>query len=173
LALYSERCACFDGIYQRRQGKLVFFQARDSLLGEFLGFVQQNAHGDDRFRRAIQIITQSTIMVHVMDELNVRRRIRGRDNLGGTILGPGTATFSPESVETLIQLFLQLSSLHFDARDPSQLLNRDEFITILAKWVTNDKHHKTDPGHKTGLAKSASGHGILARNHGGKVSDDE
>jgi hypothetical protein len=44
-------------------------------------------------------------MVHVMDELNVRPRIRGRDNLGGTIIGPGTAMFSPESVDTLAQSF--------------------------------------------------------------------
>jgi hypothetical protein len=65
-----------------------------------------------------------------MDELNVRPRIRSRDNLGGTIIGPETAMFSPESVDTLAQSFLQLSSLHFDAHAPSQLPDRDELITI-------------------------------------------
>jgi hypothetical protein len=108
-----------------------------------------------------------------MDELNVHPRIRGRDNLGGIIIGLGTAMFSPKSVDTLVQSFLHLSSLHFDAHDLSQLLDRDELITILAKWVTNDKHHKTDPGRGTDLAGSVSGHGILARNHGRKVLDDE
>jgi hypothetical protein len=80
-----------------------------------------------------------------MDELNVRPRIHARDNLLGTIIGSGIATFSPESVDPLVQSFPQFSSLHFDAHDPSQLLDRDELITILVKWVTNDKHHKADP----------------------------
>jgi hypothetical protein len=142
-------------------------------LENFFGRVRQNAHSDDRFRRAIQIITQNTVIVHVMDELKVRPPICGRENLGGTIIGPGTAMFSSESGDTLVQSFLQFSSLHFDTHDMSQLLDCDELITILAKWITNDKHHKTDSGRKIDLAGSVSGHGVLARNHGRKVSDEE
>jgi hypothetical protein len=71
-------------------------------LENFFGLVRQNPDGDDRFRHAIQIVTQSTVTVHIMDELNVHARIRGRDNLEGTIIGPGKATFSPESVDTVV-----------------------------------------------------------------------
>jgi hypothetical protein len=135
------------------------------LLGELFDLVRQSAYGDDRFRRAIQIISQSIVMAHVMDELNVRPRIRGRDNIGSAIIGPGTTTFSPESVDTLVQSFFQLLSWHFDAHDPSQLLDRDELVILMAKWVTNDKHQKIDPGRKTDLAGNVSGHGILACSH--------
>jgi hypothetical protein len=112
-------------------------------LDNFFGLVRQSAHGDDQFRRAIQIVTQSTVMVPVMDGLNVRPRIRGQDNLGDTIIGPGTTTFSSELVDTLVQSFLQLSPLHFDAHDPSQLLSRDELITILANWVATSITRQT------------------------------
>jgi hypothetical protein len=132
-------------------------------LENFFGLVRQNARGDDRFIRAIQIIAHATAMVRVMHELNLHPHIRGRDNVGGTIIGPGSVTFSVEQVDLLFHSFLDQASLHFAGPAPSLLIDRPGLIAILTGWCQMDGHHKRDPDHNTGCAPSTAGHAIVAR----------
>jgi hypothetical protein len=60
-----------------------------------------SSHGDDRFTLAIGIISQATVMMAVMRDLSLSSDIRRRENVGGTIMGKGSGTFSAGLVSTL------------------------------------------------------------------------
>jgi hypothetical protein len=133
-------------------------------LENFFGLIRRNARGDDRLSRAIQIITRGTVAVGIMEELHVHSHIRGRDNVGGTVIGQGSLQSSEIDVERIYHSFLAHAGLHDDAPDPSVLLNRDQLIELLTQWCQKDDHHKTDPGRKADFTKSIANHGIVARN---------
>jgi hypothetical protein len=137
-------------------------------LENFFGLVRRNARGDDRFIRAIQIITQATVAIRVMDELGLHPRIRGRDNVGGTVIGKGSIDFSLPYLERIYHSFLAHAGLHDDAPDPSVLMDGAQLVELLTEWCQKDDHHKNDPGHNRDLTTSIGGHAIVARNRRAK-----
>jgi hypothetical protein len=134
-------------------------------LENFFGLVRQSSRGDDRFTRAIRVIRQATVMVDVMDRRDLHPYVRGRDNVGGTIIGAGSATLSQGYVDLLCHSFIAYGSLHSEPPDPSVLIDHAGLIEILDGWCQNDNHHKNDPGRQADLGGSTTGHGIAARNH--------
>jgi hypothetical protein len=56
-------------------------------LENFFGFIRQNSRGDDRISRAIHIITKTHLVCLVMSELQMEMKHRGRDNVGGVLIG--------------------------------------------------------------------------------------
>jgi hypothetical protein len=105
--------------------------------------IRQGSRGDDRFIRAIRIIKQETVMVHVLHELNLHPYIRGRDNIGGTIIGEGLPNFSQDHVDTLCRSSLADASVQFGTPDKLLLMNYKDLIEVLIDWCQNDDHHMT------------------------------
>jgi hypothetical protein len=132
-------------------------------LEKFFGLIRQGSPGDDRFIRAIRIIKTGTVMVHVLHELNLHPDIRGRDNIGGTIIGEGLPNFSQNYVDLLFRSLLVHASLHFDAPDELPLMNHQDLIEVLTDWCQNDDRHKTDRGHNADILGNIAGYVIVAR----------
>jgi hypothetical protein len=142
-------------------------------LEHFFGLVRQSSRSDDRFTCTIGIISRATVMVGVMRDLSLHRSIRGRDNVGGTIIGKGWATFSAYLVSTLCHSFIAQACLHYDPPDPSILYDRDGLIAVLTERCQNDNHHKDDPDHRADFTGKIARHAIIARNlRRGSSGDD-
>jgi hypothetical protein len=141
-------------------------------LENFFGLVRQSSRGDDRYTRAIGIIRQATVMVRVMHEMDLHPYIRGRDNVGGTIIGKSAGSFCQERVDLFLHSFIAHASLHLEMAGASDVIDQAGLIDILSEWCEKDDHHKKDPGHKADLAGSTTGHGIAARNHRRATSGD-
>jgi hypothetical protein len=110
------------------------------------------------------MIAQTTFMVSIMHEFGLRPHIRGRDNLGGAIIGTGLPAFSQEYVDLLIDSFLANTFLYFDATSASDLMDHTGLIEVLTEWCQNYGHHKKDPGHNTGISACITDYGIVTRN---------
>jgi hypothetical protein len=80
-------------------------------LENFFGLVRESSRRNDRFSRILWIITQATVMVRGMHELDLRPDIRGGDDVGGTVIGKGSATVSPEYVDLFYHSFIVQVSL--------------------------------------------------------------
>jgi hypothetical protein len=100
-------------------------------LENFLDFIQQSSRGDHRLVRAVHVIAIVTAMLDVMHELKIQFHPRRRDNVGCTIIGPGTPEYSEEVTERLCRSFVALVSLHFDSPDPAKLYTSEELRDIL------------------------------------------
>jgi hypothetical protein len=103
-------------------------------------------------------------MVRVMQELDLHPCIRGRDNLGGTIIGQGSAWYFPKGVDAVLHSFLTVTSLYFGVSETALPLDQGELTKLLVMWCENDDHHLQDPSHCTNLTDSTASHGIMARN---------
>jgi hypothetical protein len=103
-------------------------------------------------------------MVGIMRDLGLHPSIRVRDNVGGTIIGKGSATFSADFVSTLCHSFIAQACWHYDSPDLSVLDDRDGLIAVLTKWGRNDNHFERDPAHKADFTGKIAGYAIVARN---------
>jgi hypothetical protein len=112
--------------------------------------VRQSARGDDRFTRVV-----------------------GRDDVGGRIIGKGSATFSADLVSTLCHSFIAQVCLHYEPPDPSILYDRDGLIAVLIERCQNDNHHKEDSDHRADFTSKFAGHARVARNLRRVASGDD
>jgi hypothetical protein len=113
-------------------------------LENFFGFIRQNARGDDRIGRAMHIIAKTQMVCRVMNDLEITMEHRGRDNVGGVVIGGGPIPFEElsQSVQ-LLESLIELSSLA--CTDPT----RDDLLTLpqvteqfILKWAgeADDPH---------------------------------
>jgi hypothetical protein len=103
-------------------------------------------------------------MLHVIHKLKIQFHPRGRDNVKGTILGPGNPEYSEEVTERLYCSFVALPSLHFDSPDPPKSYTSEKFRDILNLWSAMDVHYNKDDVDQADFTNNVAGHGIAARN---------
>jgi hypothetical protein len=103
-----------------------------------------------------------------MHELGLTIEHRGRDNLGGTLLGPGPCQLLQQNPNLLCMSFVALSHLNFRFFPSDGLLSRSDLQRIVADWVERDRHHKADPAYRADFARRTANHGIDAWNRRNK-----
>jgi hypothetical protein len=133
-------------------------------LENFFGCIRQSSRGDDVLSTALRIIARTCVVLHEMHGLGLVIEHRGRDNLGGTLLGPGPCELSQQTPNLLCMSFVALSHLNFRFFPPVGLLSRSDLQRIVAGWVERDRHHKGDPVYRADFARRTANHGIDARN---------
>jgi hypothetical protein len=133
-------------------------------LEKFFDLIRQNSHGDDVFSTALLIIGRTCVILRELHELGIRVEHRGRDNLGRTLIGPGSRVFSQDDGERLYQSFVAISNLGFCDSLADGRLFRVQLMKELEEWVREDVHHETDPVFKFTFTRKACNHGITARN---------
>jgi hypothetical protein len=133
-------------------------------LENFFGCIRQTSRGDDVLSTALRIIARTCVVLHEMHALGLTTEHRGRDNLGGTLLGPGTCQLSQQRAHVLCMSFVAISHLNYCFCPPDGLLSRSDLQGLLAGWVANDCHHKGDPVYRADFSRRTANHGIDARN---------
>jgi hypothetical protein len=139
-------------------------------LENFFGCIRQSSRGDDVLSTAIRIIARTCIVLNEMHELGITSEHRGRDNLGGTLLGKGVCDLHQQLPTRLFLSFVALSNLNYRFFAADGLLSRSELHGIVEDWVAKDRHHKGDPIYRPDFGRRSANHGIMARNTRNKPS---
>jgi hypothetical protein len=122
-------------------GNWSFSRLGSHCLENFFGFIRQNAKGDDRMDRAIHIISKTHMVCRVMHRLEITMKHRGRDNVGGVVIGGQPIDFDEldEHVHFL-ESIIELSSLA--CTDPAQehLSLKEVTAEFTLLWADGDTH---------------------------------
>jgi hypothetical protein len=134
-------------------------------LENFFGCIRQSSRGDDVLSTALRIIGRTCVVLHEMHGLGLTIEHRGRDNLGGTLLGPGECDLYQPIVNRWCLSFVALSHLNYRFFAADGLLTRSQLHAIVAEWAAKDRHHKGDPIYRPDASRRSTNHGIVARNN--------
>jgi hypothetical protein len=113
-------------------------------LENFFGFVRRNSLGDDRYGRPVGIIAKSTMVYEMMHDLGLEIKHSGRDNIGGTVIGPGPVEFDDQRAHLYHLALIRIAHLDFNHRPGLVVPSFDQMREIIAEWSRYD-HHPTDP----------------------------
>jgi hypothetical protein len=121
-------------------GHWSFSRLGSHCLENFFGFIRQNSKGDDRMTRALHIIAKTHMVCLVMYELEITMKHRGRDNVGGVVIGDDPIQFEemPENVHFL-ESIIELSSLACSDPTDENLLSLTEVTEqFVSSWANKD-----------------------------------
>jgi hypothetical protein len=122
-------------------------------LENFFGSIRQAAKGDDRMVRAMHIIAKTALVCVVMNDLQLNIKHRGRDNVGGVVIGGDRHEFQePGYMDRILEQAIALSCLSYCNRvtrsfydAPMQGMPLAELTGWVAEWAHDDEHHRNDP----------------------------
>jgi hypothetical protein len=110
-------------------GHWSFSRLGSHCLENFFGFIRQNAKGDNRMTRALHIIAKTHMVCLVMNQRQITMKHRGRDNVGGVVIGENPIEFEELPENTLFfESILDLSSLACSDPTDENLLPLTEVI---------------------------------------------
>jgi hypothetical protein len=123
-------------------GNWSFSRLGSHCLENFFGFIRQNSRGDDRLSRAMHIIAKTQVVCCVMNDLGITMKHRGRDNVGGTVIGGSPIEFEELTEDIMfLESIIELSSLALDAVPEDHKLTltqvTEEFIL---RWADEANH---------------------------------
>jgi hypothetical protein len=136
----------------------IWKQSENGILEAETEFFWIKAEGDDRNVLASRVIAKTSLASNVMHDLNLSIMHRGRDNVGGTVIGGCGPTFVEVKAERLFRWLIHVSSLEFDPATGTDFLSVDELRCVLLEWSGED-HHANDPAYRANfLAKPSKAH---------------
>jgi hypothetical protein len=113
-------------------GNWSFSRLGSHCLENFFGFIRQNAKGDDRYLRAVQIIAKTQIVCGMMNDLNMNMKHSHRDNVGGVVIGGMPIRLNTNlSVCRLFKSMISLSALNYDDSECDENLRYPDSIGLL------------------------------------------
>jgi hypothetical protein len=118
--------------------------------------------GDDRYAVARRIIAKGSLASSIMHDLDIRIVHRGRDNVGGVVIGGSRLAFTEGETERLCQSLIHASDLDFFPTNRRDLLTMGELGTLLSEWLEHD-HHQKDPIYRASFISKPSGARIVTR----------
>jgi hypothetical protein len=131
-------------------------------LENFFGLVRREAMGDDRYAIIKRIIAKASLAASIMHDLHLRIIHRGRDNIGGVVIGGGRPEFTEEMAELLFRSLVHLSDLELFPIEEAGLFTMDDLKCLLSEWLEHD-HHGKDPIYHASFISRPSGVRIIGR----------
>jgi hypothetical protein len=114
-------------------------------LGNFFGFLRQNARADDQSITAYRIIAKITFNYLVMHHLHISIAHRGRDNVGGVVVNGEPIDFTEYielAADPLCQCFVALAGLNLEEAVPP--FSREMLRVVLDERTESGKHPDKD-----------------------------
>jgi hypothetical protein len=122
-------------------GDWSFSRLGSHCLENFFGFIRQNSRGDDRYKMAVHIIAKTQMVCWLMNDLNFVTKHRGRDNVGGVVIGDGPIELMiPPVVSELFKSMITLSALDIGDSESDEMVNFPKTmysLTTLFKFWCN------------------------------------
>jgi hypothetical protein len=121
-----------------------FSRMRTHCLDDCFGLVRRKSLGDDRSVVGSRIIAKTSLASDVMHDLDLSITYRGRDNVGGTLIGGCRPRLAEGEAERLFRSPIRISSLESSPALETGVLPLDELRCILSGWSRED-HPANDP----------------------------
>jgi hypothetical protein len=131
-------------------------------LGNIFGLVRPESLGHDRSVLASRIIAKTSLASDVMHDLDLSMRHRGRDNVGGTLIGECRPRFAEGEPERFSRSLIRMSSLESSPAVETDVLPLDELRYILSGWSRED-HHANDPAYHANFVSKPLNARVSAR----------
>jgi hypothetical protein len=108
-----------------------FSRVGRNCLENFFGLLRRQSLGDDRYVVAWRVIVKTSLASSVMHNLNLSITHRGRDNVGGTVIGGCGPTFVEVEAERLFRWLIHVSFLEFYPAAGTDVLSLNELRCAL------------------------------------------
>jgi hypothetical protein len=162
LASSLEHGTSIDSARAGRRGTLGVLQGGKELPGEFFRTHAPPVVGEDRDVVAWRVIVKTSLASSVMHDLNLSITHRGRNNVGGTVIGGCEPTFVEVEAERLFRWLIHVSSLEFSPAAGTDVLSVDELRCVLLEWSGED-HQANNPADRANFLAKPSNARIASR----------